>query len=206
MEPITLTTDRLVLRPFEERDVERVHHACQDPEILRWIPVPNPYRLSDAEEFVRTVSPEGWKHDTLYNFGVFTRDGRTLVGSMGLSRLGSLGLPDRTLELGFWTAREQRRRGYTVEAGRAVAHWAFTQLGAERLEWLALVGNEPSRAAARRMGFVMEGTQRSRAVHRGNRRDAWVAALLPSDLGLAGATPYLPARERELERPATEGG
>lgn len=192
MEPTTLTTDRLVLRPFAERDVEAVRIACQDPAIARWIPVPDPYERKDAEEFVLKVNPDGWREDTMYNFGVFTKSG-AFVGSMGLVRLALLRGPERQAELGYWTAKEQRGNGYTVEAGRAVIRWAFSALGTERLEWVAEVGNEGSRAVAQRLGFVMEGTQRARIVHRGIRRDAWIAALLPPDWGLTMEKPYLPA-------------
>ncbi|OEU87157.1 acetyltransferase [Streptomyces abyssalis] len=202
MEPPTLVTERLMLRPLDERDVESVQAACQDPEIVRWIPVPEPYGREDAEQFVCGVSPAGWRDDTMYNFGVFTKSGG-LVGSMGLVRLWQLGTPERQAELGFWTVKEQRGNGYTVEAGRAVIDWAFSELKAERLEWVAEAGNLASRAVARRLGFVMEGTQRAKIVQRGIRRDAWVAALLPTDLGQQMETPYLPASGRSrAKRPA----
>ncbi|MCK1799157.1 GNAT family N-acetyltransferase [Streptomyces sp. XM4193] len=191
MQPPTLTTERLVLRPLEPGDAEAVHRACQDADILRWTTVPNPYRLKHAEEFVGVISPAGWSGDTLYNFGVFTADG-TFVGSMGLVDLTRLAAPERRAELGFWTDPRQRGHGYTTEAARAVARWSFRELGVERLEWLAEVGNEASRAVARSVGFVMEGTQRARMVNAGVRRDVWVAALLPQDLGIPTRTPYRP--------------
>lgn len=159
---------------------------------MRWIPVPDPYGREDAEEFVLRVNPAGWRGDTMYNFGVFTKAGE-LVGSMGLVRLAQLRTPERQAELGYWTVKQHRGKGYTVEAGRAVIHWAFTKTGAERLEWVAEAGNVASRAVALRLGFVLEGSQRARVVHRGTRRDAWVGTLLPSDVGLESATPYLPA-------------
>lgn len=192
METTTLSTDRLLLRPFEEQDVEAVHAACQDPEIARWIPVPEPYGREDAEEFVLRVSPGGWCQDTMYNFGVFTKSG-VLTGSMGLVRLAQLSGPQRQAELGYWAVRDQRGKGYTQEAARAVITWAFTSLGVERLEWVAEVGNTASRAVAQRLGFESEGRQRARIVRRGTRRDAWIAALLPVDWGLSMESPYLPA-------------
>lgn len=196
MEPVTLTTARLLLRPFGPADADAVHRACQDADIQRWTAVPSPYRRADAEDFVARVSPDGWRDGTLYNFGVFTRDDGRLVGSMGLVRLGQLRLPERQAELGYWTAKEERGRGCTVEAARAVIGWAFDALGVERLEWYAEAGNDASRAVALKAGFRMEGTMRSRVVHAGTRRDAWVAALLPSDWERPSATPYLPYPQR----------
>jgi RimJ/RimL family protein N-acetyltransferase len=193
MEPITLTTDRLLLRPLGPDDADAVFEACQDPEIPRWTTVPSPYTREDAADFTGRICPEGWRDDTLYNFGVFTRDGGALVGTMGLLRLaGVLPAPGHQAELGYWTAKEARGMGYTAEAGREVCRWAFTSLGAERIEWFAEAGNEGSRAVARKIGFVMEGTMRAKIPHSGTRRDAWCGSLLPSDWNLPSATPYLP--------------
>lgn len=197
MEPLTLRTERLLLRPFEERDTDAVTAACQDPELLRWVPLPDPYERRHAEEFIGLTSPTGWSSDTMYNFGVFER-GRggdtegALVGAMGLVKVALVRTPERQAELGYWTARSQRRKGYTAEAARAVVGWAFAELGVERMEWVAQVGNEGSLAVVRRLGFVQEGVQRARIVHRGTRRDAHIAALLPSDWGRPLETPYLP--------------
>ncbi|GLW19850.1 acetyltransferase [Streptomyces sp. NBRC 13847] len=213
MKPVTLTTERLVLRPFEPSDAPAVHTACQEPDIPRWTSVPSPYGVEDAERFVGTVVPEGWRDDTTYNFAVVSRADGSLVGAMGLVRLARLRTPERQAELGYWTAKEHRGRGYTVEAARAVLGWAFRDLGVERMEWHAEAGNEGSRAVARRLGFHMEGTLRAQLVREGIRRDVWIGSLLPSDppggpgatgaageageAGVAGAgrpdaTPYLP--------------
>ena len=193
MEPVTLTTERLVLRPFRPSDAPAVHAACQDPDILRWTTVPAPYERAHAEDFIRRTCPEGWRDDSSYNLALVTKAEGELIGAMGLVRLERLHGPERQAELGYWTVREHRRRGYTGEAARAVAEWAFTGLGVERLEWSTEAGNKASRAVALAVGFRMEGTDRSRIVREGTRRDAWRGALLPSDWGLPSTTPYLPA-------------
>ncbi|MEW2579687.1 GNAT family N-acetyltransferase [Streptomyces syringium] len=196
MEPMNLTTERLVLRPFSPADREAVHAACQDPDIPRYTSVPSPYTVEDARVFIEETAPDGWRDDTMYTFGLFTREDARLVGSMGLVRLGQLRTPERQAELGYWTAKEQRGRGYTAEAAREVIRWAFEELGVERLEWYAEAGNEGSRGVALKAGFTMEGTMRSKIVYNGTRRDAWVGSLLPSDLGLPSQAPYLPFPER----------
>ncbi|MEU9761072.1 GNAT family N-acetyltransferase [Streptomyces sp. NPDC001834] len=188
MEPITLTTERLLLRPFTEADVDGIHAACQDPDIQRWTVVPSPYRLADAEFFARELCPGGWRDDSMYNFAVVLREGGALAGALGITRCN---LPD-TYEVGFWTAEEHRGHGYTAEAVLSAAHWTFTSLGGDRLEWRAETGNAASRAVALRAGFRMEGEQRSGLLNKGVRRDAWTGALLPSDLGLTGNRAYLP--------------
>lgn len=192
MEPISLTTEHLVLRPFAPSDAAAVHTACQDPEIPRYTPVPSPYTPEHARVYVAETCPNGWRDDSAYTFGVFGREDGRLVGVMALVRLERLHTPDRQAELGYWTAKEARGRGHTVEAAREVVRWAFEDLGVERLEWVAVAGNEPSRGVARRLGFRMEGTARAMTIQSGVRMDAWRAALLPSDLGLPSKTRYVP--------------
>ncbi|MFE3144645.1 GNAT family N-acetyltransferase [Streptomyces scopuliridis] len=195
MEPVTLTTERLLLRPLTPDDVDDVLVACQDPEIQRWVPIPLPYERQHAERFVERMVPDGWRTATICTFGVVPLGGGPVMGAVNAH------CQSGTWEIGYWTAREHRGRGYTAEAARAVAHWAFTALGAQRLEWRAEAGNAGSRAVAQKAGFVMEGTLRAALFHRDTLRDSWIGALLPSDLGLPGAHPYLPSGEGSAQAP-----
>ncbi|MFH8447439.1 GNAT family N-acetyltransferase [Streptomyces sp. NPDC018026] len=186
MEPVTLTTDRLVLRTVGPRDAEAVHAAAQDPDIQRWTTIPSPYLPEHARGFTEQMVPDGWANDSMFTFGLFLPAG-DLVGMLAVTMI-SLG----TGEIGFWGTKEHRGRGYTTEAAVAAARWAFTERAVDRLEWRAEVGNTASRAVAQRAGFTMEGTLRSAINNKGVRRDCWVGSLLPSDLALPSTSPYLP--------------
>ncbi|MFI7504089.1 GNAT family N-acetyltransferase [Streptomyces sp. NPDC049687] len=187
MEPVTLTTDRLVLRPVGPHDTDAVYAAAQDPDIQRWTTLPSPYLPEHARSFTEQLVPEGWANASMFTFGVFLPDG-PLTGMLALT-MHSLA----TAEIGFWTAKEHRGRGYTTEAALTAVRWAFTHLAVDRVEWRAEVGNTASRAVAEHAGFTLEGTLRSAVNNKGVRRDCWVASLLPSDLGLPSTAPYLPA-------------
>ncbi|MET9884768.1 GNAT family N-acetyltransferase [Streptomyces sp. NPDC006430] len=188
MEPTTLHTARLYLRPFVPSDEEEVYAAVQDPDIQRWTMVPSPYEREHAHGFVSESVPDGWREDTAYSFAVRLGQDGPLVAAVGVHVRGP-----GMYEIGYWAAKEHRGNGYMVEAVAAVSRWAFTEVGAVRLEWRAEVGNAGSRAVAEKTGFRFEGVLRA-AVHRaGTARDSWVGSLLPSDLGLTPSLPYLPA-------------
>ncbi|MFI1165418.1 GNAT family N-acetyltransferase [Streptomyces sp. NPDC020801] len=190
MEPVMLTTDRLVLRTVGPQDTDAVYAAAQDPDIQRWTTVPSPYLPEHARGFTGQLVPEGWDNGSMFTFGLFRHDPEgDLVGMLGVT-MRSLG----EAEIGYWGTKEHRGNGYVTEAARAVAHWAFTQVAVDRLEWRAEVGNHASRAVAERTGFTVEGTLRSALNNKGVRRDCWVGSLLPSDLELPSTAPYLPAR------------
>ncbi|MFC7842649.1 GNAT family N-acetyltransferase [Streptomyces sp. NPDC057382] len=187
MDPVTLATDRLLLRTVGPPDTGAVHDACQDPDIQRWTTIPSPYLREHARDFTERMAPDGWADGSLFTFGVFLDCG-DLAGMLGLTMRG-LG----TAEIGFWATRRHRLRGHITEATLAVCRWAFTDLALDRVEWRAEVGNRASRAVAERAGFTVEGTLRAATNNKGVRRDTWVGSLLPSDLGLPSTAPYLPA-------------
>lgn len=188
MEPTTLTTGRLTLRAFLPADEDEVYAACQDPDIQRWTLIPSPYERPHARSFVNELVPDGWRDDTAYPFAVRLGADGPLVAAVGVHVRGTDGY-----EIGYWATKEHRGHGYTTEAVTAVARWAFTDVGAARLEWRAEAGNAGSRAVAEKAGFRVEGLLRAGLHKNGTVRDCWVGALLPSDLGLPSAVPYLPA-------------
>ncbi|MER7056174.1 MULTISPECIES: GNAT family N-acetyltransferase [unclassified Streptomyces] len=187
MDPLALTTDRLVLRTVGPRDTDSVYAACQDPDIQRWTTIPSPYLPEHARSFTEHVVPDGWANGSMFTFGVFLPSG-ALAGMLGVTMV-SPGVG----EIGFWGAKEHRGHGYVTEAAVAVSRWSFADRAIDRLEWRAEVGNTASRAVARRAGFTMEGTLRSAITNNGIRRDCWIGSLLPSDLSLPSTSPYLPA-------------
>lgn len=191
MEPTTLTTDRLALRPFAPSDEDEVYAAAQDPDIQRWTMVPSPYERAHARSFVSEQVPAGWREDTAYSFAVRLGSEGPLVAAVGVHVHEVFG--SRNYEIGYWAAKEHRGRGYVTEAVRAVARWAFTELGAVRLEWRAHLDNAGSRAVAQKAGFRMEGTLRAGIDHRGTMLDCRIGGLLPSDLGLPSSMPYQPS-------------
>ncbi|MET8979251.1 GNAT family N-acetyltransferase [Streptomyces sp. NPDC004539] len=186
MEPVTLTSARLILRPVVPEDTETVHAAAQDPEIQRWTTIPSPYLPEHAHAFTTEIASTGWATDTMYTFAVCLPDG-PLTGMLSLTPR-----TPGTTEIGFWTAKEHRSHGYTTEATLTAAHWSFTHLSTDRLEWRAEVGNTPSLSVAQKAGFTLEGTLRSAITNKGTHRDCWLASLLPQDLHLPPTTPYTP--------------
>jgi RimJ/RimL family protein N-acetyltransferase len=177
-EPTEITTGRLHLRPWQSGDAPAVLAACQDPEVVRWTSVPQPYTAEAARAWVEEQAPALWATGRATPFAVLDATSGALLGSAGLQ-----GIEHGTAEVGYWLAPEARGRGVATEALAAVCRWGFGALGLGRITWLAYVGNDASRRVAERVGFAFEGTLRGYLPHRdGTRRDAWVAGLLPGEL------------------------
>ncbi|MEU4470203.1 GNAT family N-acetyltransferase [Micromonospora sp. NPDC023888] len=173
----TAGAGELRLRPMEEQDLDAVVQTCRDPETIRWTTVPDPYQQADAQGF-QVYSQDAWARGQAACFVVADPDDR-YAGTIDLR----LSPTDALLaDVGFMTAPAARGRGYMPAALVALSTWGCATLGLARIEWKANVGNTASRRVAEKAGFTFEGTARGGVQHRGERVDAWVAALLAEDL------------------------
>ena len=182
--PVTLTDGRLLLRLPEPGDVPAITEACQDELTARFVPVPVPYTEEHARTFVEQ-RPERWQAEDGEMTWAITDPAASPDGDLDRRLLGMVGLHARDAsmrEIGFWTAPWARGRGVMTDAARLVLRFGFDVLHLERIEWQAVVGNDASRRVADKLGFRMEGTRRAGLLHRGERVDGWVAALLPGEL------------------------
>jgi RimJ/RimL family protein N-acetyltransferase len=167
----------ITLRQPAERDVDDVLDACTDAESARWTTIPIPYRWEDARAFVSDEVPERWRRGTIATFVAADPDDR-YAGTFDL-RINPTDVT--TAELGFMVAPWSRGRGYGTAAARLLCAWGFEALGLRRIVWRAHVGNIASRRVAEKTGFTFEGIQRAGVEQRGERKDAWVAALLTGE-------------------------
>ena len=180
MEPVEIAAGAFQLQPWAPHDAQEVFAACQDPDIQRWTRVPSPYSLADAELFVGTISPAGWREGTGASFAVKDATTGRLLASVGLHGISPR---DRSAELGYWAAPWARGEGVTTAGSRAVCRWAFDSGLVDHIQWLAEVGNDASRRIAAKLGFVEDGILRARLLARGGvRADAWHATLLKGEL------------------------
>ena len=196
MEPVTLTTERLVLRPFEPADADAVHAACQDPEIPRWTDVPVPVRARARRGLHPAGLPErlAGRHRVQLRRGhQACRRARRLYepatpGAAGCPAApGGAGLLDGegAPAAGLHRRGGARRGRVGVHPARAWNGWSGAPRSATRAHarWPALPGS----------GW--RGPIGPGSCTRELAGTAGAAPLLPSDWGLPSSTPYLPSRD-----------
>ncbi|MFP7759678.1 GNAT family N-acetyltransferase [Marisediminicola sp. LYQ134] len=178
---VRLETERLVLDAVVPSDAPRIAEFCQDPELQRWVPVPQPYTLDHATSFATDYASSSRSGRHPASDGVVLWAIRLEGELAGVIELRLE--PVRSATVGFWLARSRRRARLMDEALAAVIDLGFdpTALDLQRIHWQAVAGNVPSAMIARRAGFRFEGTARKSMVHRDERVDAWQASLLRSD-------------------------
>lgn len=92
-----------------------------------------------------------------------------------IDRRKSLAVPGYELDRPHWG------KGLATEAVTTAVAYAHDELELHRLEATVTNGNFASARVLEKAGFQREGTQRTRILHRSERRDLWLFGRLRSD-------------------------
>ena len=132
------------LRPEDAADIFRSIDT-QRRHLGRWLPfVAETHCVEQSEAVVA-----GMLADTANP--VYTiRDGGAFAGLIGFK---SADAEKHSVEIGYWLREEQQGKGIMTAAVRALCDRAFTQMDMRRIEIRCGVGNLPSNAIPRRLGF-----------------------------------------------------
>ncbi len=173
--PIQLDDGVVVLRAWAPGDADAVFAACQDPEIVRFMPIPQPYTEATARSFVARRRAD-WDGDDERSFAITDAATGEVLGAIARHRRA-----EHRAEFGYWLARGARGRGVATRALRPIADWSLAE-GFLRLELFTHPDNTASGAVARRAGFEFEGVRRAWDTDRdGNPEDGvFYVRLAPS--------------------------
>ncbi len=158
--PESLETERLLIRAPRIGDGAEINPAILESinELRPWMPwAENAPTVSDTEENSRRAVARFILREDLRLQYYLKSDG-SFIGSSGLHRI-DWSVPK--FEIGYWTRTSRCGQGYACEAVRAIADFAFTTLGACRVEIRMDERNLPSQRVAERAGFPCEGILRA---------------------------------------------
>jgi RimJ/RimL family protein N-acetyltransferase len=146
----TLTTERLVLRPFVESDLDDYLAFMTAPEVRQSLRLPDSYSRADAWRGMALWLGQ-WELRGTGHWAVEADEG-AMIGRVGLHRPE---LPDWPgLEVGWALHPEWWGHGFATEAGARAVQYAFEVVGIDELVSVILPANVRSQQVATRLGFV----------------------------------------------------
>ncbi|MFH8345443.1 GNAT family N-acetyltransferase [Streptomyces sp. NPDC018045] len=185
---ISISTDRLVLRPFEEADVPALTEMMNDELTAAWTAQPQPYTTEAAREWATRRAGAVRTEGRGIAFAVTEFLTQRLVGTIALDHTDWRVL---STEAAYVTAPWARGEGYACESVLAVAQWLFRDQKFERVELRTAAGNTAAQQVAQKVGCISEGVLRNAWIARSRTEDgSWtdirtdliVWSLLPEDL------------------------
>ncbi|GLP72566.1 N-acetyltransferase [Streptomyces sp. TUS-ST3] len=189
---ISISTERLVLRPLDEDDVPALAEMMNDEQVGAWTDVPQPYSEDQARGWITRYAPTEREAGRGLDLAVTEFLTQRLVGIVQLARTN---WHVRSTELSYIIAPWARGEGYASEAALATAQWLFTDQKFERIELRTAADNTASQQVAQKIGCISEGVLRGACIAHVRaddgtwsdvRTDFIVWSLLPEDLDGAG--------------------
>ncbi len=164
----------IVLRPWDVDDALPLMAACREPDISYWCGLPSPYTFGHAMAWIGDAKA-AWAEGRDAHLAVDDAATGEVVGAidlLGVDPVESYG------RFRYWVRAANRRRGVARRALSLLAGWAHDDLGLERLEAIAAVGNAGAQRVAQAAGFRPEAVYRSYR-QLGERRTDYLVYALP---------------------------
>lgn len=185
---ISISTERLVLRPLDTDDVPALTAMMNDEQVAAWTDAPQPFTERAARTWITEYAPAERAAGDGLDLAVTEFLTQRLVG---LIRLTKANWYVRSTELSYIVAPWARGEGYASEAALATAQWLFGDQKFERIELRTAADNTASQQVAQKIGCISEGVLRGACIAHVRTEDGgWsdvrtdfiVWSLLPEDI------------------------
>lgn len=146
----TLSSERLILRPWREDDLDALAQLCADPEVMAHFPATLD-RAGSAEMLARLMA-----HQAEHGFAFWAlqrREDAAFVGFTGLARVRFEAPFVPAVEIGWRLARPYWGQGYALEAARCALQFAFEDLQLDEVVSFTVPANQRSWGVMQRLGM-----------------------------------------------------
>ena len=145
-----LSTERLMLRPWEEADAESLYTYACDPELGPAAGWPPHKSVEESLNIIRNVFTGA------ECYAICEKESGQAIGAIELKLKGHTDMTERDdeCELGYWIGRPFWGRGYVPEAGREILRHGFEDLGMRTIWCGYYDGNTKSRRVQEKLGFI----------------------------------------------------
>lgn len=165
-----LETERLIMRPMVEDDVDEIFAMRSDEDIMRFIR--EPQGRDESLDWIKLVS-ERWDSEKLGFCVVVEKETDNFLGWCGVWRLQETD----EMEIGYAIEKAQWGKGFATEAAEKFMQYAFEELKTEKLVAVARPENTASRRVMEKLGmrFVKTGEFYNQTlVQYGIKKSEWI--------------------------------
>lgn len=157
-----LQTKRLLLRAWKESDAEALYKYARNPNVGPIAGWPPHTSVENSREIIKAVlsAPE--------TYAVVLKETGEAVGSIGImtarSEIHTVKISDTECEIGYWIGEPYWGQGLIPEAIREILRHAFEDLHLSSVWCGYYDGNEKSKRAQEKCGFVYSHTEENKPV------------------------------------------
>ncbi len=147
---IIVETNRLILRTWNDSDIEPFCEMNQDPSVMRYFP-----SIPSRDE-TKALLSKIYAHFDEHGFSLYAaerKDSGDFIGFVGLLSVGFEAHFTPAVEIGWRLASKHWGKGFATEAAKAVLEMAFDKYKLPEVVSLTAEINHPSRRVMEKIGL-----------------------------------------------------
>jgi RimJ/RimL family protein N-acetyltransferase len=172
-----IETERLLLRPYREADIDVLHDIQSRPEVVRYL-YWEPRTRERVEQVIRESGSQIEAEGNALELAIQPRGSDTMVGDVILMYRSEA---HRQGEVGFVLHPDHQGHGYATEAAREMLRLGFEQLGLHRIIGRLEARNSASAAVLERLGMRLEAHLHENEWVKGEWQSELVYAMLATE-------------------------
>ncbi|WP_126971427.1 GNAT family N-acetyltransferase [Gynurincola endophyticus] len=176
MEIPIIRTDKIMMRPFEDTDLEQVFNGLSNPDVIRYYGVS--YDSLEACKEQMQWYKQLQENNTGAWWAICSLDNKVFYGASGISGYSK---QHHKAEIGYWLLPEFWGRGIITTAAALVCLYAFELFALHRIEAIIEPQNASSKKVMHKLGFQYEGTMRDAEIKNGQYIDLEMYSKLITD-------------------------
>jgi RimJ/RimL family protein N-acetyltransferase len=147
---IFLETERLVLRPFTEEDVDNLYELNGDRDVMWYLSGGEPTPREEVRDRIVPFFLSFYQRDN--GLGFWAAEAKGTGGFLGWFHLRPT--DDGSVDLGYRLRKAAWNKGYATEGSLALIRKCFTDLGVDRVVAHTMTVNRASRRVMEKCGLV----------------------------------------------------
>lgn len=168
-----IRTERLLLRPFQAADAERVQCLAGAKEVAAGTLLPHPYDLETALNWI-VQQQKNVATDSALTLAIVLAQEDQLIGSIGME----IAREHQLARMSYWLGIDYWNQGYCTEAVQALLEYGFTHLSLHRIYAPHFHTNPASGRVLRKVGMTYEGRMREHYIRFGHYVDVEIYGML----------------------------
>ncbi|MCD6267397.1 MAG: GNAT family N-acetyltransferase [Thermotogaceae bacterium] len=170
-----LKGEKVILRPVEPDDVERIVSHINDEEVRSYLQMVFPLNTTREREWVENL----YKDQKNLVFGIVPRNNEVIVGTTSFHNIDWI---DRVAEFGIVIFdKASWNMGFGTEAIRLMLKYAFEHLNLHKVFLRVYEYNERAIHVYEKCGFKMEGRLRKQRFKWGKYHDVLIMGILDEE-------------------------
>ena len=172
-----LETNRLLLRAFNQNDIDDIFEYASDPEVSKYLPWDVHVSKKNTIDFLK-ASEENFQRLDIIDWGIELKNEHKLIGGISIRNWNNKHL---CADAGYVISKKYWNRGIATEALAKVIQFGFETLCVNRIEAHCDDENIGSSRVMEKCGMKYEGTLRQKVFEKGRFVDAKFYSILRNE-------------------------